>query len=263
MNEFGVDSLEFSRYTMITQSQVDQIQYLILKSGISSAGVNQMLTPAYFTQTMSTFALFEPSVRLMKQNGKPTGAYFFSYAWNRASAEYEAQIMCDSIDALTDKPEWPLFIDWESTGDSSDISKMGAYEALIYHGITPTSAIVHDVVDGWKSVVESRGYKAGFYTGGSIGSTLAGSSFIQDRRNNGLYYWEAAWPPATHPYVTCDIWQYQGEQMWNGIRVDYNKVMDDRIWQGGGGGSGNIPLWMMLYLKSRGEQNNGKYTVLL
>ena len=175
MNEFGIDSLQLSAGQLITQAQVDQIDFLILKSGISSAGVPQMLTPAYFQQTMSTYQYFEPSVRLMRQNNKPTGAYFFSYAWNRASAEYEATIMCDSMDALTDKPDWPLFIDWESTG-STQMAYFGAYEALIYHGITPTAAIVQDVSDGWKSVVESRGYRAGLYTSGSLARDLWGNT---------------------------------------------------------------------------------------
>lgn len=263
MNEFGIDSLELSRYTMINQTMINQIDYLILKSGISSAGVPQMFTPQYFTQTMDTFANFEPSVRLMRQNGKPTGAYFFSYAWDRSSAEYEATIMCDSIDALTDKPDWPLFIDWESTGDSSTIAKMGAYEALQYHGVTPTSQIVQDVVDGWMSVVQSRGYKAGLYTGGYIGSALAGSSFIQSRRSSGLYYWEASWPPATRPYVTCDIWQYNGDQYWNGIVVDYDRIMDDRIWHDSPipPTPSSIPIWLKMKMaKGSGKSGN---TILL
>ena len=256
MNEFGIDSLQYSAGQQITQAEVEQIAFLILKSGVSSAGVPQMLTPAYFQQTMSTFQYFEPSVRLMRQNNKPTGAYFFSYAWNRASAEYEATIMCDSMDALTDKPDWPLFIDWESTG-SQQMATFGAYEALLYHGITPTAQIVQDVTDGWKSVVESRGYKAGLYTSGSLASSLWGNTYIQAARANGLYYWEAAWGAST--YLTCDLWQYAGDQQWNGVTVDYNRVMDDRIWSGGG--SSNIPIWLMFRM-ARGE-NNAKRTILL
>ena len=257
MNEFGIDSLQYSAGQQITQAEVEQIAFLILKSGVSSAGVPQMLTPAYFQQTMSTFQYFEPSVRLMRQNNKPTGAYFFSYAWNRASAEYEATIMCDSMDALTDRPDWPLFIDWESTG-SQQMATFGAYEALLYHGITPTAQIVQDVTDGWKSVVESRGYKAGLYTSGSLASSLWGNTYIQAARANGLYYWEAAWGAST--YLTCDLWQYAGDQQWNGVTVDYNRVMDDRIWSGGGGSS-NIPIWLMF--KMARSDNNAKRTILL
>lgn len=263
MNEFGIDSLQFSAGQQITQSQVDQIEYIILKSGLSSAGVPQMLTPAYFSQTMSTFQFFEPTVRLMKQNNKPIGAYFFSYAWNRASAEYEAQIMCDSMDALTDKPDWPLFIDWESTG-SSQMASYGAYEALIYHGITPTAAIVQDVAAGWKSVVESRGYHAGLYTSGSLARDLFGSSFIQQQRSAGLYYWEAAWG-VSQPFLSCDVWQYAGDQSWNGVTVDFNRVMDDRIWNlgpgPGPGPSSSIPIWLKLKM-ARSDQN-AKCTILL
>lgn len=257
MNEFGIDSLQYSAGQQITQAEVDQIDFIILKSGVSSAGVPQMLTPAYFQQTMSTYQYFEPTVRLMKANGKPTGAYFFSYAWNRASAEYEARIMCDSMDALTDKPEFPLFLDWESTGRSESTAVMGAYEALRYHGITPTTAIVQEVAQGWKSVVESRGYRAGLYTGADLALNLFTSSFIQQQRQAGLYYWEASWS-LSQPAVSCDVWQYRGDQSWNGVTVDFNRIMDDRIWSGGG----KIPIWLLMKIAQRSE-HNAKCTIFL
>lgn len=260
MNEFGIDSLQYSAGQQITQAEVDQIEYIILKSGISSAGVPQMLTPAYFQQTMSTYQFFEPTVRLMKANGKPTGAYFFSYAWNRASAEYEARIMCDSMDALTDKPDFPLFLDWESTG-ASQMAYFGAYEALVYHGITPEAQIVQEVTQGWKSVVESRGYRAGLYTSGSLARDLFGASFIQQQRQAGLYYWEASWS-TQQPMVSCDVWQYAGDQSWNGVTVDFNRIMDDRIWNGGGGGS-KIPIWLLLKIAQQRSDRSGKCTILL
>ena len=256
MNEFGIDSLQYSAGQQITQAEVDQIEYIILKSGVSSAGYQQMTTPAYFQQTMTTYQYFEPTVRLMRANGKPTGAYFFSYAWNRASAEYEATIMCDSMDALSDKPDWPLFIDWEKTGYYD--YRRGAYEGCEYHNITPTAALVQDVSDGWKSVVESRGYRAGLYTSGALAHDLWGNTYIQNKRSQGLYYWESTWGPST--YLSCDLWQYAGDQQWNGVTVDYNKVMDDRIWNGGGGSS-NIPIWLMLRMAR--SDKNAKCTILL
>lgn len=261
MNEFGIDSLQYSAGQQITQAEVDQIEYIILKSGISSAGVPQMLTPAYFQQTMSTYQFFEPTVRLMKANGKPTGAYFFSYAWNRASAEYEATIMCNSMDALTDKPAFPLFLDWESTG-ASQMAYFGAYEALIYHGITPTAQIVQEVTQGWKSVVESRGYRAGLYTSGSLARDLFGASFIQQQRQAGLFYWEASWS-TSQPMVACDVWQYAGDQRWNGVTVDFNRIMDDRIWNTGPGPSSGIPIWLLLKIAERNRGDKRGCTILL
>lgn len=262
MNEFGIDSLQYSAGQQITQAEVNQISFLILKSGISSAGVPQMTTPAYFNQTMTTFSFFEPSVVLMHQNNKPIGAYFFSYAWNRASAEYEATIMCDSMDLLGNKPDWPLFLDWEKTG-ATQMAYYGAYEGCVYHGITPTSSMVQDISDGWKAVVESRGYHAGLYTSGSLASGLWGNTYLQNKRAQGLYYWEATW--AANPMLSCDIWQSAGDQQWNGVTVDYDYVRDDRMWNIGPTPPtppSTIPIWLKIYLAQRGE-NNGKRTILL
>ena len=258
MNEFGIDSLQYSAGQQITQAEVDQIEFIILKSGVSSAGYQQMTTPAYFQQTMSTYQYFEPTVRLMKANGKPTGAYFFSFAWDRSSAEYEANLMCDSIDALTDKPDFPIFLDWEKTGYYD--YRRGAYEGCLYHNITPTAALVQAVTLGWKSVVESRGYRAGLYTSGSLASTLFGSSFIQQQRQAGLYYWESSWS-VSQPFMACDVWQYKGDTSWNGVIVDFNRIMDDRIWSGGGGSK--IPIWLMLKIAQQRSDRSGKCTILL
>jgi hypothetical protein len=56
------------------------------------------------------------------------------------------------------------------------------------------------------------------------------------------------------------VWQYRGDQSWNGVTVDFNRIMDDRIWSGGGGGK--IPIWLLMKIAQRSE-NNAKCTILL
>ena len=63
MNEIGIDSLSLAAYMPLTQAMVDQIAFMIQKSGTSSAGPQQVGTSAYFNQTMRTHTYFEQNVQ--------------------------------------------------------------------------------------------------------------------------------------------------------------------------------------------------------
>jgi hypothetical protein len=73
------------------------------------------------------------------------------------------------------------------------------------------------------------------------------------------------------PWVLpVDIWQYYAGESdygdeWMGTVVDWNKVMDDRIWNigpgPGPGPSSAIPIWLKLKM-ARSDQN-AKCTILL
>ncbi len=259
MNEYGVDSLQLSAGQLITQAQIDLIEYLILKAGVYSSVPSDVNTPGFFNQTFTTFQYVVPSIQLMKQSNKPTGVYFFSYAWSAQAAAYEAQLACDALDTWSEKPDFPIFLDWESTGNTSPPSAMGAYEALIAAGITPTAQIVHDVTEAWMTTLQSRGYIPGLYTGGSLAGDLFGNSFLQAKRAQGLYFWEAAYNPVG-PMHDCDIWQYSDSGNLLGVVVDENRIRDDRIWDihpvhG-------LPIWLKIFIANRGENKNG-CTVLL
>lgn len=250
MNEFGIDSLSLAQYMPLTQAMVDQIEYMIQKSGVSSAGPAQVGTSAYFNQTMSVFTYFEQNVQLMQQNGKPIGAYFFSYAWDYASAKYEAELECDSLNSLAHRPNWPVFLDWEQ--DSRD--------AVVAAGFPITSARLSDIVHGWADGCRGKGYAPGFYTGAAIARDDFGNTLIQSLRAEGIYFWEAHYTTAPQPWVTpYDIWQYDDNVSWMGTVADFNRIGDDRIWNQG---SSNIPIWLKLYLANRGDQH-GKCTILL
>lgn len=256
MNEYGVDSLALSSDHAITQAQVDLINYLGLKAGVYSSLPSDVNTSAFWNQTFTTFQYVQPGIHLMKQNGKPTMVYFFSYAWSYAAAQYEATLACDAVDQWTDKPDWPLFIDWETTGYYDH--RAGAYEALIMAGITPTASILHDVINGWYDTIRSRGYNPGLYTGGAMTRDIIGDGWLQAKRAQGLYYWEAAYNNIG-PMQNCDIWQKSDSGDLLGTVVDDDYIRDDRIWNISGAG---LPIWLKLYLANRGD-THGKHTLLL
>ena len=70
MNEYGVDSLQLSSGQLITQAQVDLINFLILKAGVYSSVPSDVNTSAFFNQTFTTFPYIIPSIQLMKSNNK-------------------------------------------------------------------------------------------------------------------------------------------------------------------------------------------------
>ena len=257
MNEFGIDSVQLSNGQMITQAQIDAITFFIPQVGWLNGAYNACGTSAFFTKTMTVYAYSGSSVKAMINNNKYAGVFFFSHAWNAASAIYEANKTCDILDTYEVPPNFPVFLDWESTGTPGT----GAWNALIHAGITPTTALIQEVITAWKTRIEQRGYTAGFYTSGALIDSLVNNTWLQNQRtNNNLYYWEAVL--AANPMHDCDIWQYAHQQEWMNVRyVDYNKIMDDRIFNGGGGSS-NIPIWLKIKM-ARGENQNAKCTILL
>lgn len=251
MNEIGIDSLSLANYIPLTQAMVDQIAYMIQKNGYSSAGGSEVGQPSYFHQTFTTYTYFEQNVQLMQQNNKPIGAYFFSFAWDYASAKYEAELECDALNAGTYKPDWPVFLDWEQV----------SRDAVVAAGFPITSARLSDIVHGWADGCRGKDFLPGFYTGAAIARDDFGNTLIQSLRAEGIYFWEAHYTTAPQPWITpYDIWQYDDNDTWiDGAVVDWNRIGDDRMWEIGGS---HIPVWLKLYLANRGERN-GKCTILL
>lgn len=258
MNEIGIDSLSLAAYMPLTQAMVDQIAFMIQKSGTSSAGPQQVGQQSYFQQTMSTNAYFEQNVQLMQQNGKPIGAYFFSFAWDYASAKYEAELECDHLNALQYKPDWPVFIDWEAVSRN----------AVVAAGFPITQQRMLDIFHGWKDGCTGKGYVPGFYSSAAILRDDLGNSNVQMLRSEGMYCWEAHYDVQQPWVLPVDIWQYDAGPehtgaSWMGTVVDWNKVMDDRIWNIGPGPSSGIPIWLLLKIAERNRGDKRGCTILL
>ena len=246
MNEFGVDT-SFANY--LTQEAVDDIEFFIHRIG--TLGTLYSGTSAYYNKTLNPDAACLPNIQLVQNtNNKPAGVYFFSYAWNNQSAEVEADKVCDILDAWGFNPHLGVYLDWENTGSGT-----GSYENLINIGITPTSALLQGFFKAWCDRVRSRGYQPGFYTSEYIASNFLTNTWIQQQRQQNNWFWLAQWYVAV-PSLDCDIWQYDDDEPFHGIVVDYDKCMDDRVLKHG------IPIWLKLYIAQRGEQN-AKCTILL
>lgn len=251
MNEFGVDTLD-----EVSQSIVDTTEFGIFRQGWF--GYSDMCTPAYLTRTTwyNTDPYWTQNVRIYQNSNKPGSVYFFSHAWNAASAVHEADVCIQKCVDSNITPDWPVFLDWESAGPGSG----GSYEALVAHGITLTNALFTEIITAWCQRINQLGYRAGWYTNQWIASSILGTSTIDSLRNNAWYYWNAEWNSgATNPWYSCDIWQKIADTPYLGVNIDWNYVRDDRIWNGGG--HSNIPIWLML--KMAGEKKNGKCTILL
>lgn len=263
MNEFGIDSLQLAGDRPMTQAMVNAIAYAIQKNGVSSKGPEAIGSSSYYNQTFTTYNYFEQNVQIMHQNNKPIGAYFFSYAWDYNSAYYEATLECDALRVLTYQPDWPVFIDWETASRN----------AVAAHGYAITSQRLQDIVHGWAQGCRDKGYVPGFYMGAAIARDDLGSSAVQSLRAEGIYFWEAHYRVTTPYVVPYDIWQYNDNQTWiDGTIVDYNTIGDDRMWNIGPVPptpptppvpASTIPIWLQLYMKQRGDNSNGKHTILL
>lgn len=267
MNEFGIDSLQLAAGQPMTQAMVDDIAFAIQKNGRSSKGPESIGSSAYFNQTFLTYDYFEQNVRIMHENNKPIGAYFFSYAWDYNSAYYEATLECDALRVLTYQPDWPVFIDWETASRN----------AVAAHGYAITSQRLQDIVHGWAQGCRDKGFIPGFYMGAAIARDDLGATAVQNLRAENIYFWEAHYDVATPYVVPYDIWQYYAGPdhtgtIWHGVKTDFNKIGDDRMWNIGPVPptpptppvpASTIPIWLQLYMKQRGDNSNGKHTILL
>lgn len=245
MNEFGIDTI-----SAVNSSVVQNSAFGIFRQGWF--GYTDMGTNAYKTRTTwSNYdTSFLPNVQAFQAAGKPAGVYFFSHAWDIASAKHEVDVTIQRCQQLGVNPDWPLFLDWEDNGGAA-----GSYQALINIGITPTQTLLRQIFTAWCDRCVERGYRAGFYTNQAIAASYLGTSYIDSMRAAGSWYWDAEWGVSS-PWHSCDIWQSLNDQMFHGVQVDYNYVCDDRVW------GSSIPIWLKLYLAQRGERN-GKCAVLL
>lgn len=262
MNEFGVDT---SFGTILPASAVNDLDFFIHRIG--TLGSLYSGTSAYYNKTLTPDTGCRPNITLVQTNGKPAGVYFFSYAWNATSARVEANKVCDILDSWGIDPAFGVYLDWENTPGS------GSLENLIHIGITPTTALLQSIFRAWSEQVATRGYRPGVYTTQYIVNTYLTNSWVQAERGNDLFlFWLAQWDISSPSYA-CDLWQYYAGSdhtgvIWNGIKVDYDRVMDDKIWNYTPPTPpeppvppSTIPIWLKLIMK--GRDKNAKCTVLL
>lgn len=252
MNEFGIDTA-YANY--VTAASVSGLEFGIFR--LTDLGYVDSGTSAYYNKSNTPDAACLPNMQMLQNNGKPAGMYFFSHAWDSSSAAFEANYCCDQLDAWGFIPQLGVFMDFERLAPSG---RVGSFENLLYIvGGWPSASLMQSIISSWCTTVLSRGYKPGFYMNMDPINAITDSWIQTNRFNSSLgspYFWLAQL--AASPSWDCDIWQYQHNQTWNGITVDYDECRNDRIWTTGG----TIPLWLKLYLANRGDKY-GKRTILL
>ena len=137
-----------------------------------------------------------------KNNKKPYGFYWFSYAMDVESAKKEAKFFVDLIKDISN-PVLPLYFDWEYASD--DYARK--------HGVTVTSAMLKNMAVAFCNEVKNAGYKAGVYCNPDYVVRYYGSPdwFTE----NGLSLWLAQWGAVSS--YTCDIWQYSERGSLSGV----------------------------------------------
>lgn len=252
MNEFGVDTA-YANY--LTQTGVDNLSFGIFR--LTDLGYVGSGTSAYYSKSNPPDDACLPNMQIVQNSNKPAGMYFFSHAWDAQSAAFEANYCCDQLDAWNFNPRLGVYMDFERLGSTG---RIGGYENLVYiNGGTPSAALMQSIVSSWCSTILSRGYRPGFYMNADPINALTDSWIQTNRFNANLgspLFWVAEWY-VQQPDWDCDIWQYDDDEPYYGINVDFNRCLNDRIFSGAG-----LPIWLKIFLGNRGD-THAKRTVLL
>lgn len=258
---YGIDSAQLAWDQTITAAELAQIDFHICRIG--SNGYTSMGSSAWYNKTFTPDAYCLSNIQATQAAGKPMGVYFFSYAWNAASATHEANLVCDTLDAWGVNLEIPIFLDWESTGTPPGT---GSYEQYVNTFGSPIpTATLETIFETFYQRCQQRGRRAGMYFNGWFYNYLLPSSWINAQRALGNYWWMAYWTGGSTPPYDCDVWQYDGDKKYIGnivttYNVDQNYMINPDVISGGG--HSNIPIWLKLKM-TQGGNNNGKCAVLL
>lgn len=255
---WGIDSYQLAAGQTISQQQLEQIDFQIVRIG--TRGFGNMGNNSWYLKSLSVDPYCQSNIRATQDAGKPCGVYIFSYAWDARSAAVEANNVCDTLDLWGITTRLPVFIDWESTGTPPGT---GSYEKFRDSlGRTVTAQEVQTIFRTFCETCTTRGRRSGWYTNGWFTPSLTPLSWISQMRSDGYFFWLASWMNAQDPPQDCDIWQYAGDQSWNGITTDYNWIINNAVIDGEPPTPpSDIPLWLKLHI-ARGNKN-GKCTILL
>ena len=253
--KYGIDSAQLAWYQTITAAELAEIDFHICRIG--SMGQSSMGSAAWYNKPFSVDSYTRSNIQATQAAGKPMGVYVFSYAWDATSAIKEANEVCDVLDSWGVSLELPIFLDWESTGNTA-----GSYESFqTYIGHTVTTAELETIFESFHQRCVQRGRRAGMYFNGWFVNYILPTAWITAQRNAGNAFWLAQWQNTPDPPYDCDIWQYAGDKYYIGnistnYPVDQNYLINPNVVGGG------IPIWLKIYLASRGE-TNAKHTILL
>lgn len=236
---FGVDT---AFNNTLTATRVAQLDFAIPRIG--TLGYGSVGTSAYFNKTLTADGAFLTNIVNLHSGGKYAGCYFFSYAWNDASAIHEANKVCDWLDANSVSLEIPIFFDWEYDSDNRTTAA----------GVQVSNATLQSLTIAFMNRVNARGRRAGWYANIDYTNNKYGSTWTTSRMAQNYYFWCASWSSSQTPPRTCDIWQYAGDVNWQGIDADLNYLIDTRVINGAPPTPSSLPMWLQAVLYTRKEK---------
>lgn len=126
----------------------------------------------------------------------PIGSWWFCYAYTRQAAYANgvaaARAVLDNNITLT----YPIYYDVEDA----------TFIEWANHGVTPTTALVHEVIAAWCNGVASQGLTPGLYFNWGTYSAYDFQTLLAN--NPSWSHWIAQWSSTAPNWETWDFWQY-------------------------------------------------------
>ena len=150
--------------------------------------------------------------------GLKNSAYLASYAKDEAEAAEEADFLVSLVEKYGNRPELPLFFDWEYF--SADYIKN-------QFGIVVTKELVQKITAAFCERIKEHGYTAGVYCNLDFIQRFYTPEFWAAHPDYKLWY---ARPGLAQPDRECYLWQYASN---NGLAdFGYNGDIDKNILYG-------------------------------
>lgn len=206
---------------------------------VKASGVDSVIIRAgYGREYSQKDSRFEEHYQGAKSAGMNVGVYWYSYADSIYDAKLEAQVCLSTISGKTF--ELPVYFDMEESWQTS-------------YG----RSVLTEFAEIFCQTIQAGDCRAGVYS-----NVNWFSNFLDYNRLAAEYsIWLAQWGSSTYSY-DCDIWQYSEDGSVPGIsgNVDMNKVINEDVINGSGGGTGQKIYFdiSMPYLAKSGYISTGE-----
>lgn len=207
---YGVDISHHQSETAVKEVAAGgKADFVITRATIGSYTVDKKLD------------VFEKDI---KNSDLKNSYYCASYAKDSKEAAEEADFLIKTIEKYDNKPELPLFFDWEYF--SADYIKK-------QFGVEATPRLVQSITEGFCEQVLAKGYDAGVYLNKDYWDRFYTDEFFEKHTDYKIWY---ARPGYSQPDKPCDIWQYGSDRGsdfgYTGGNIDKNILVTDYIENG-------------------------------
>ena len=206
---------------------------------VKASGIDSVIIRAgYGREVYQKDSQFENHYAGARAAGMNIGVYWYSYADSVQDAITEAEACLECIAGK--QFELPIYFDMEENWQTA----LGR-------------ATLTTMATAFCQTIEEAGYRAGVYS-----NVNWFTNFLDYNRLAAEYsIWLAQWGSSSYSYA-CDIWQYADDGSVPGIdgNVDMNRVINEDIINGSGGGGGQKIYFdiSMPYLAKSGYISTGE-----